>query len=102
MKKGKHGGKRAGAGKPKGITTKIVERQSQAEGMLDKLGGDAEWVWCYEAAKKNRDYHAAADILRYWTDRAKGKAPQSVKLEAETNVQFVFGDHSRSIGNQDQ
>ena len=56
------GGKRNGAGRPKGISTKIAERQSDADVMLAKLGGDELWVWAYEQAKRKRDYRAVIEI----------------------------------------
>lgn len=59
--------------------------------MVDKLGGDATWLWIKEQAIKAKDYGTVADLMRYWTDRAKGKPPQAVKLEVEDGVQFSIG-----------
>jgi len=87
----KRGGKREGAGRPKGVSTKILERQSHAQRVVEQLGGDAAWIWTMNMAKKAKDYRTVVEIMRYWTDRAEGKAPQGVKLEAEDGVTFSVG-----------
>ena len=92
---GQNGGKRPGAGRPKGISTKIIERQSHADKLLDKLGGDATWEWALNEAKKAKDFRTVADILKYWTDRAQGKAAQSMKLES--NVKVSFGEFTGAV-----
>lgn len=34
-------------------------------------------------AKKKKDYRTVADILKYWTDRAEGKAVQAIEGTGE-------------------
>jgi hypothetical protein len=75
---GQHGGPRPNSGRPPGISTKILERQDHARKLLDSFGGDKAWMWAIQKAKAKNDYHAVADILKYWTDRAEGKAPQAI------------------------
>lgn len=75
---GQHGGARPGSGRPPGISTKIVERQEHARDLLDKFGGDATWLWVIQQAKRKKDYRTVADVMKYWTDRAEGKAPQAI------------------------
>ena len=87
------GGKRPGAGR-KSIDRKTQEKMAHADSMLLKLGGDATWVWAMNEAKKAKDFRTVNEIMKYWTDRAKGRAPQSMKLEADTNVQFIFREPS--------
>jgi hypothetical protein len=73
-----NGGKREGAGRPKGTSTKILERQEHARKLLDSFGGDKAWMWAMQAARAKKDYRAVIDIMQYWTDRAEGKAPQAI------------------------
>lgn len=93
------GGKRRNAGRKAGKPAeRTVAAITAAEGILVKLGGDATWLWAMQQAKKKHDYRTVAEIMKYWTDRAKGKAPQSVKLEGNTSVEFIFGESSRPVG----
>ena len=87
------GGKRTGAGRPKGtvktLEEKTLARQSRASDMLVILGGDARWKWAIDKAVKNDDYRTVTDIMKYWTDRAEGKAPQAINLKSEPiNISF--------------
>jgi len=74
------GGKRANAGRPKGISTKIAERQSTAVAMVESLGGDSRWKWALEQAARKKDYRTVVEIMKYWTDKRDGKAPQAINL----------------------
>jgi hypothetical protein len=42
-------------------------------------------------AKNAKDYKTAVNIMRYWTHRAEGRAPQSVKVDAEDSITFSVG-----------
>ena len=88
------GGKRNGAGRPKGtirtLQEKTLQRQSEADEMPRVLGGDNRWKWAIKEAVKNKDYRTVADIMKYWTDRAKGKAPQAVSLKREDPIVIQY------------
>lgn len=88
------GGKRAGAGRPKGtvktLEEKTLARQSRASDMLVILGGDARWKWAIEKAVKNDDYRTVTDIMKYWTDRAEGKAAQAINLNQKEPIQLIL------------
>jgi hypothetical protein len=78
-----HGGKRRNAGRPKGVSTKILERQSKAAVMVESLGGDETWKWAKEQAAKKKDYRTVVEIMKYWTDKRDGRAAQAINLNAE-------------------
>lgn len=50
-------------GRPKGVSTKILERQSTAGAMVEWLGGDATWKWAKEQAAKKKDYRTVVEIM---------------------------------------
>lgn len=84
------GGKRANAGRPKGVSTKILDRQSTAGATVESLGGDATWKWAKEQAAKKKDYRTVVEIMKYWTDKRDGKAPQAINLKSEERINISF------------
>jgi hypothetical protein len=78
-----NGGKRKGAGRPKGISTKILARQAHAGEILDSIGERSAWQWAYETAKKKKDVKTLVDILKYLTDRRDGKPKQQIEGTGE-------------------
>lgn len=84
------GGKRTNAGRPKGVSTKILERQSTAGAMVESLGGDATWKWAKEQAAKKKDYRTIVEIMKYWTDKRDGKAPQAINLNQQEPIIVRF------------
>jgi len=93
------GGKRAGAGRPAGISTKILERQSCAAKMCEHLGGDEGWKHIYSLAEKKKDYRTMLEIKKYWTDKRDGKAPQAINLQADKQivVQYKLDPPTRDV-----
>lgn len=83
------GGKREGAGRPKGISTKIADRQAGAAAMVEALGGDSRWKWALEQAAKKKDYRTVVEIMKYWTDKRDGRAPQAVNLKADQKITII-------------
>jgi hypothetical protein len=83
------GGKRPGAGrKPstiKGIAKKLP--RESAEVLLAEINANSKWVSLANSA----DERIVLDTLKYLSDRAYGKARQSIEASAvlETGPQFV-------------
>ena len=77
-------------GRPKGVSTKILERQSTAGAMVEWLGGDATWKWAKEQAAKKKDYRTVVEIMKYRTDKRDGKAPQAINLKSEERINISF------------
>ena len=92
------GGKRAGAGR-KPSTIKGIAKRLPADSaalILTEIRANQRWV---ELAN-SEDERIRLDTLKYLTDRAHGKAPQSIDLGNKDNVPFrVLVEH---IGNKDQ
>ena len=85
-----HGGKRPGSGRPKGISTKILDRQADAAKMCEQLGGDEGWAEIYQLAKRKKDYRTMLDIKKYWTDKRDGKAAQALNVKHQDPIQIIF------------
>lgn len=58
--------------------------------MLKKLGGAATWQWAMKQARKKQDYRTVTEIMRYWTDRALGKAPQAITINDSEPIRIIF------------
>src|SRR6516165_1244518 len=82
------GGKRPGAGrKPstiKGIARKLPGET--AELLLFEIKAQSKWV----ALANSKDERIALETLKYLTDRAYGKARQSIEATATSNVGLVL------------
>jgi hypothetical protein len=78
--KASRGGKRPGAGrKPstiKGITKKLP--RESAELLLSEINAQSKWI----ALANSKDERIALETLKYLTDRAYGKARQSIEARA--------------------
>jgi len=82
------GGKRPGAGrKPstiKGISKKLP--RESAELILAEIKANSMWL----VLAKSNDERIRLETLKYLTDRAYGKARQSIEASAERNVGLVL------------
>ena len=74
------GGKRRGAGRPKGSHTDIRAKVTAAA-ILEKINEAEAWNWALTTARKKRDVKTYIDALKYLTDRRDGKPRQTTALE---------------------
>src|SRR5262249_18625756 len=82
---GSHGGRRAGAGRPKGsLGRKKLVSQDIAIKILHSI--DEKRAWTELLA--SMDQRIKLEALRYLCDRAYGKAVQAVDLQANVNSVF--------------
>lgn len=98
--KSKVGGKRQGAGrKPstiKGLTAKLPKETAHL--ILDTIRANQKWV----SLADSDDERIVLETLKYLTDRAHGKARQSVEhsgegggpIRADVRISFVKGGHA--------
>lgn len=73
------GGKRKGAGRPKGAITNVKSRVT-AEQILGGIDEQEAWKWALSTARQKKDVKTYADILKYLTDRRDGKPKQAIDL----------------------
>jgi hypothetical protein len=82
------GGKRPGAGRPKGAIARV--RGNVAERVLESVDEDAIWKDILD----NGDLKLKFDAMKYLTDRRDGKAIQ-VTESIDTGSSFGLGDSPR-------
>jgi hypothetical protein len=94
------GGKRPGAGrKPstiRGIAKKLP--RESAELVLAEINANSKWV----ALANSSDERIVLETLKYLTDRAYGRARQSLQLAEEDGPMVLVVRHIGTDGEQDQ
>ena len=82
------GGKRPGAGrKPstiKGIAKKLPKES--AEILLVEINANSKWI----SLANSKDERIVLEALKYLSDRAYGKARQSIEASGQGNVEVVL------------
>lgn len=76
------GGKRPGAGRPKGAVSDLRSKVIASQ-VLDEIGEAKAWLWAYKTAKKNDNVRAAVEILTYLTNRRDGKPVQPLSTPVD-------------------
>lgn len=92
------GGRRKGAGRPKGSVTN-VKSKIMAAVILENIGEELAWAWAIKTAEKKKDVKTYVDILKYLTDRRDGKPKQAIEGTGEGGkmemVVTLVGDRAK-------
>jgi hypothetical protein len=86
------GGKRPGAGRKPSTVKGIAKRlpKESAELLLAEINAHSKWL----ALANSKDERIVLEALKYLSDRAYGKARQSIEATALGNVGVVLVQHS--------
>src|SRR5262245_5041484 len=85
-----HGGKREGAGRPKGsLGVKTIVSQDIAVKILRGIDEQKSWTELLAST----DERIRLESLRYLCDRAYGKAPQAIELQASVEPWRILVEH---------
>lgn len=76
------GGRRKGAGRPKGSVACVKSKVTAAE-ILEHIGEADAWKWAAKTAKEKQDVKTYVDILKYLTDRRDGRPKQAIEGTGE-------------------